>query len=510
MLLGIDVGTTGVKATLFSEDGQRKGYGFREYGVDFPEAFYAEQDAEMVWENTLKATVEAIGSLGDQVKALGVSVQGDAIIPVDKNNKALTPAQLGMDYRGQAQVAYCEEHLGSRYLFERTGMRPHPMNSVMKILWLMENQPEIASRAHKFVTYSDFILAKFGSDDFVIDYTMASRTMLFGVKEKKWDDSLIEQLGIDRSKLSKPVPSGTPVGTISGEISALLGINPKTLLIAGGHDQTCAALGAGITKQGLALDSHGTAEVLSACLDSPPNMDVMFDSYYPFYLHTVRDKYFTFALNHTSGILLQWYRDNLAEHEVTLARETGKNTYEVILAGVEPTPSPLLVLPHFVGSGTPTCDTASRGAILGLTLASTRFDIAAGILDSLIFEMRLNLDVMKTAGINITELRAVGGGVRSSSVVQRKADALGLPVHTLVEREAACLGAALLAGLGCGIYSDIEETALITKTGCCYEPNPQCQDLFHEKYQTYEQLYDTIKPLNNQIGGGKWIINQKR
>ena len=508
MLLGIDVGTTGVKATLFRQDGVRAGYGFREYSVAFPAPFYAEQDPETVWMRTLEATAAAIGVFGKQVKALGISVQGDAIIPVDRYNKTLMPAQLGMDYRGKVQVTACEERHGSRFLFERTGMRPHPMNSAVKILWIMENQPEIAERTHKFVTYSDFILAKFGSDDFVIDYTMASRTMLFDAKKKKWDEQIIRQLGIDIAKLSKPVPSGTPVGTISGEVSTLLGLNPHTLLVAGGHDQTCAALGAGIIKQGLALDSHGTAEVLSVCLDVPPNMDVMYDSYYPFYLHTVQDKYFTFALNHTSGILLQWYRDNLAGCEIRLAEETGKNVYDLILADVKPTPSPLLVLPHFVGSGTPTCDTASKGAILGLTLSGTRFDIAAGILDSLIFEMRLNLDVMKTVGISITDLRAVGGGVRSPAVAQRKADALELPIHTLVEREAACLGAALLAGLGLGTFVDAEDAVTIIKTKHRYDPNPQYQPLFFEKYLTYRRLYDTIKPINDRIGEGTWTTAQ--
>lgn len=499
LLLGIDIGTTGAKAAVFNEDGIQMGYAFQEYGILCPRNGYAEQDAEQVWKITKDVIKKAVAGTGLEITALSVSVQGDAIIPINENRDALSYAQLGMDYRGTEETKYCETVFGGSNLFELTGMRPHPLNSLIKIMWTKNNDPELYGKAFKFVTYADFILGKLGSDEIVIDYTMASRTMAFDLRKLQWSEEVLGKLGIDAGKLAVPVPSGTIVGTIFKELADELQLNPAALLVAGGHDQTCAALGAGIVKDNMALDSHGTAEVISTAFSSLPLNDTMFQSYYPCYIHSVSDMYFTFSLNHTGGILLKWFVENFCGDDVIAAAKAGDQVYNYMIDRMPKGPSSVMVLPHFNGSGTPTCDLDAKGAFLGLTMSTSRYDIAKAILEALSYEIRLNLENMKTIGIDIKQLLCVGGGARSPVGLQNKADILGIPVSSLKIREAACLGAAMLAGTAAGVYNDPKDAAKIVRLSETYYPSEPIRQVYNNKYCIYSQLYDKLKEIQQGI-----------
>lgn len=499
-LVGLDAGTTGCKAVVFDEAGEIKGYGFSEYDIICKRPGYAEQDPEFVWSLTKQVIRKTVTESGvEDIKALSLSVQGDAIIPVDKCIKPLHNTLLGMDYRTVTQAEYCSRLVGDRRLFELTGMRPHPMNSLTKILWFKENMPGLYESTFKFMTYADFILSKLGAEP-IIDYTMASRTMAFDLLERKWSQSILDFVGVDKSLLSKAVPSGEIVGKIPDSLAGELGLNKGVLLVTGGHDQTCAALGAGIVREDMAVDSHGTAEVLSAACYKPILNDKMYSSYYPCYCHTKRDMYFTFSLNHIGGLLLKWYRDNLGFEEVQEAKGLGVGIYELMESKAPKGPSSVLVLPHFNGSGTPWCDFESKGAILGLTMSTTRHDIVKGILDSLTYELKINIEELAKAGIGIKELRAVGGAARSPVWMQIKADITGQSVTTLKVRESACLGAALLAGTAVGIYSSLDEAAAITvKVKDTYYPDASASRHYEEKYGVYKDIYFTLKDINKRL-----------
>jgi xylulokinase len=499
-LLGLDVGTTGTKAVIFDLDGNIKGYGFREYEVLCEKPGWAEQDPEKVWILTKSVICQAVSESGiKEIKALSLSVQGDAIIPVDRNITPLHNTLLGMDYRSVKQGEDCAVQIGERKLFDVTGMRPHPMNSLTKILWFKENLPDIYKRTFKFMTYADFILAKLGSEP-VIDYTMASRTMAFDLVHKTWSRDILEKVGVEEALFSKAVPSGEIVGEINGMIAEELGLQKGVLLVTGGHDQTCAALGAGVIEENIAIDSHGTAEVLSTAFNSTRLNDFMYDGYYPCYCHTKNDMYFTFALNHIGGILLKWYRDNLGYAEVVEAEKLGLDPYQLMELKAPKEPSSIMVLPHFNGSGTPWCDLDSKGAILGLTMATTRHDIVKGILDSLTYELRINIETMKKAGIRIDELRSVGGAAKSAIWLQIKADITGCRVATLKVREAACLGAAILAGTAAGGYKSVDEgVKRIVALKDIYEPDPAAYVKYNEKYGVYKEIYGTLKNINKKL-----------
>jgi len=496
-LIGLDVGTTGCKAMVFNPAGRILGQAFQEYDVVCRQPAMAEQDAEHVWTLTCRVLQEAVGHSGVQdIAALSVSVQGDAVIPVDGNFRALHPAILGMDYRSQRQARECEEKCGPFALFQRTGMRSHPMNALTKILLLRDLAPSVYARAWRFVTYADFVLGKLGAEP-VIDYTMASRTMAFDLATRSWSREILEPLDLDASRLSRPVASGTAVGTIRKALAGELGIPANLVLVAGGHDQACAGLGAGLVREHLGMVSTGTAEVLATAFNSPALTRRMFESYYPCYLHARDGMYFTFALNHVGGLLLKWYRDNLGWPEVEAAAVQNRDPYQLIDARMPPGPSPLMIVPHLNGSGTPTCDLQAKGAIVGLTLAATRHDIAKAMLEGLTFELLLNLQTMQQSGLRVDELVAAGGGAKSALWLQLKADILNRPIRTLGCRESACLGAALLAGAGVGVYPSLDDAVRQTVTyDREFAPDAKLVAPYRERFAIYEKLYPALRAIN--------------
>jgi len=499
-VIGLDVGTTACKAIVFDLEGKIKGYSSSGYDVIIKKPNWVEQEPEKVWaiaKNVIRKVIKE-SNLKD-IKAICVSVQGDAVIPVDSKIYPLHNAILGMDYRSVREAQFCSELIGERELFNITGIRPHPITSLTKILWFKENTKDIYKETYKFMTYVDFINSKLGAQP-CIDWTMASRTMAFNLLKRKWSEFILDKVGIDKSLFSNPVPSGEIIGKVSTNIAEDVGLPKECLIVSGGHDQTCAGIGAGCIKEGIAIDSHGTAEVLSTTFNAPVFNDYMYESYYPCYLHVKKGMYFTFSLNHVGGILLEWYKNNMGYFEVKEAQKLGRDIYELIDSKTKEGPSKLLILPHFNGSGTPWCDLSSKGAILGLTLSSTRHDISKAILDSLVYELRINMERMRKAGIKIEEVRAVGGGAKSPIWLQIKADILGCKIITLKTYEAACLGAAIIAGTAIDVYSSLEEGIKIAVTPKDeYTPNPEMQELYEERYNIYKDLYATLKDINRRL-----------
>jgi xylulokinase len=488
-LIGLDVGTTTCKAVVFDPDGAVLGYGIREYGVLGGPPGAAEQDADAVWRKAMEALAESVSRAGvAEALAIGVSVQGDAVIPVGRDLAPLHNAVLGMDYRCAPQAELCAERFGARALFDRTGMRPHPITSLSKILWLKDERPQAYSSAWRIFTYEELILGRLGGEP-VMDWTMASRTMAFDRATRSWADDLLHKLEIDPGLLSPTAASGTGVGRLSAEAASAVGLKPGALLVTGGHDQTCAALGAGMDRPGIGVLSAGTADVLSTASHDPLGGALLFDGFYPCTLHAVPGMSFTFGLTHTGGILLRWYRDTFGAEESRRAAASGRDPYDLLVESATRGPSPVMMLPHFNGSGNPACDASARGALLDLTLSTTRGDVVKALMECLAFETKVNVDYWSGAGIVVEELRAVGGGARSADWLQVRADVLGRPVLTLETREAACLGAAILAGTAAGEYGSVSEGVRRTvRLGRGFQPDARTSALYAERYGTYRRV----------------------
>lgn len=500
-LMGLDIGTTGCKAAIFTETGEMIGYAFKEYGYSCPHPKWTEQDPLEVMDAVKEVIRGAVASMTskDPVTVIGLSVQGDAIIPVDSNMNVLYPAILGMDTRTEDECRWVEENLGARHVFEHTGMPIHPLNALTKIMWIKSSRPDVYEKAWKFLHYEEFILAMLGGEP-LVDLSMASRTMAFDLASSKWSSSVLNAVGISEEKFGKVVPSGHLAGEIAPELADQLGLPRGVKLATGGHDQTCAALGAGVVREKMATVSTGTAEVMGVPFSRPILSEEMLKSNYPCYHHVVPGVYFTITLNHTGGLLLRWYRDTFAGLEMREAAEAGTDVYDLLISRAPKGPSHVLFLPHLVGSGTPWSDPKSKGAVVGLTLGTTKHDVVKGILDSLTYELKINLDTLQGLGVDVQELRAVGGGAKSPVWLQVKADILGVPVATVAIREAACLGAALLGGLATGTFSSLPKAVdQVVRTNAVYEPDFDRYEMYLEKYEVYRSLYPALAPVSHRL-----------
>lgn len=502
-LLGIDVGSTGCKSIVFSEKGKILGSGFQEYGMVYGEKAKAEQDAEKIWSIVCDVTGKAIADSGQrQISALSASVQGDGIIPVDKDYMPLHNAILGMDYRSRDFALRCSEIFGEKELFKMTGMRPHPMNSLTKLLWFRDSFPDLFSRVFKIMTYSDFILKKFmgKAGQSVIDNTMASRTMAYDIHKRDWSEDILDKLKLDKKVFSETAPSGTVIGHLDKTIQEKFGLKDGVKIVTGGHDQTCAAIGAGLIKEGLGLISTGTAEVMSASSNRPMLNSRMFKSYFPCYIHAKDDMFFTFTLNHVGGLLFKWFRDNFAEVDHEKAGKEGLSTYKYLTDRMPDKISDIFFLPHLNGSGTPICDLSSKGAVIGLKISHDKYDIVRAILESQVYELKINMESLESAGVELHEFNSVGGGSKSPAWLQIKSDILEREISTLENPEAACLGAAILAGFASGKYSSLEEGVDATvKKDISFAPDPKKVKVYREKFNIYKDIYPALKDINHRI-----------
>jgi xylulokinase len=499
-LLGLDIGTSGCKAMLFDTSGCLLAKVAREYPVSNPRPQWAEQDIEMVWRLAQSAIRDAILAAGvKEVAGIALSVHGEAVTPVDARGNALRPTILGMDTRTVLQNNWLRKHFGGEALFQRTGMPIHTINTLPKLLWLKENEPETWKGASKFLLVEDFLIQKM-TGQAVISSCLASRTQLFNINTGKWDEEILNTLGLDPAKLARVLPSGSLVGPLSPELVSVFGLTRPPCVVTGGHDQACGALGCGLTSPGLAMVSTGTAEVVEVVLPSPLVSKPLFEGNISVYNHVVPGLFLAMTLNHSGGMALRWFRDGFCEPQLNQSAQANSDPYDLILEGASAEPSSLLVLPHFSGSGTPTFDTVSKAAILGLTFVTTRTDIAKAILEGLTYELRLNLDLLKDGGVKIDVLRAIGGGAKSPLWLQLKADITGIPVVTPKITEAAGFGAALLAGVGAGIFPSAAEAAnRFLQLTDEYYPDPVRQAAYTRQFELYQKVYPAIAPITHQL-----------
>ena len=496
-LLGIDVGTTGCKAIVFRLDGEILGQGYREYPHSFPRPGWVEMDSNEVWSATKNAISEAVSRAGarDPVKALAVSSQGEGVTPIGPDGEALAATIVSFDNRTTAQSEWWDQRMGKRKLFAITGQPLHPMYSINKIMWWRDNEPEVFARARKFLCYEDFTVFRLGAEP-VIDYSLAARTMAFNVRAESWSQEVLSAAGVEPERLAVIAPSGAVIGEVRDELAAELGLPRGVAIVTGGHDQPCGALGSGIIEPRVAMDATGTVECITPACSELTLSDAMLESNYPCYHHVAPGMYVTIAFNFTGGSLLRWYRDTLGKQEREDAEAAGMDAYEMMIGLATSEPSPVMVLPHFTVTGTPWLDPYSKGVILGLTLATTKGDIIKALLEGVTFEMRLNLEHLARAGVAVERLRAIGGGAKSPTWLQLKADIFNRPVSSLSVSEAACLGAALLAGAGVGEYSSPAEAADRTiRVVRTYEPDPQTAARYDERYDVYRRLYPTLREL---------------
>lgn len=499
VLLGIDVGTSGCKGVAFREDGTLLGVTQREYPFITLKPGWLEIDPEAIWRAVGSVMQEMASRLGKGIDVVAVTSHGETLIPLGTNGEPLYNAIANFDTRAQEYVNFWKENIDPFELFQITGMPLHGMYTVNKILWLRDHLPLVFEKVWKFSCVEDFIIFRLTQDEPVIDYSLASRTMMFDVRKREWSSRVLSLAGIDREKLPRLEPSGKVVGFLSPLWQREWGL-PEMPIATGGHDQPCGVLGCGVRKRGEAMYGIGTSECVALNLGNLPSLtrDMMENSFccYP---HVVEGDFITLAYIASGGSVLRWFRDQFGYEEVQKARAENRDVYEILLEEIPEQPTSLFVLPHFAGSGTPYLDEGSRGAILGLTLGTRKKDLARAILESLTYEMKLNLDLFEQFGIPVGELRVIGGGSRSRQWLQIKADILQKPLLTLGTGEAVALGTAMLAGKARGIFSNLDEAIeAMVREGEKFLPSPLASS-YISRYAIYRKIYGKLYELNLEI-----------
>ena len=492
LLAGLDIGTTGCKVAVYSDTGEYLGKTYRDYPVTRGISAH-EVDAGSIWDAVCQAIFDAARKFPG-IGGIGVTSFGETFVLLDGNDQPLLPSILYTDPRGEAEARELEAALGRETIIRETGVEPAAMYSLPKMMWVRKMRPDIWAQVRHICQMEDYIVYIL-TGKAQIDYSLAARTMAFDIHKLSWSETLLEAAGVDMSLLSEPVPTGTVAGHVKPNIAVDLGLDPNTVIVSISHDQVAAAVGSGVFDETCSVDGAGTVECITPVFETYDPM-AMAAGKYAVIPYVTPGKYVTYAFSFTGGALADWFVRNLAGYAKTKADSEGTDIHAVLETGYSGGPTGLLVLPHFSGAATPYMDSGSRGAVIGLTLASTASDIYLACMEGVVYEMRLNMERLRDAGVEICALRAAGGGARSEVWMQMKADILGIPVTALRSEEAGAAGSAMLVGLACGVFPDLESAAKrLVRPVKTFFPREEFRAAYDEIYGRYRHLYDSLRPL---------------
>ena len=492
LLAGLDIGSTGCKLSVFQIDGQLLGSVYRDYPIQWNRSVH-EVDAAAIWE----AVRDLIADCAVQypgIAGIGVTSFGESFVLVDEAREPLLPVMLYTDPRGEAQAARLVELLGKDKVAAITGVNPHAMYSLPKLMWVRENLPQVYARAAHIFLMEDYIIWKL-TGTAQIDYSLATRTMAFDIANLCWSGEMCRAAGIDPALLSRPVPTGTSAGQLKRELTEQLGLWEGTIAVSVSHDQVAAAIGSGVFDESRTVDGAGTVQCTTPVFRTWDPEKMARNNYciVPF---VKEGSYVTYAFSYTGGALVKWFVDNLAGDARQEAKEKGISVYDLLEGEADGVPTGILVLPHFAGAATPTMDGGSKGAIVGLTLGHTQKDLYRAVIEGVCYEMRLNQELLAGCGVAVAPLHATGGGARSRVWMQMKADVLNVPVTALTTAEAGATGSAMLVGVALGLYPTLEAAAeKMVRVREVFYPRQEAHDRYEEVYQRYKKLYPAVRPL---------------
>ena len=461
-IIGIDIGTTHIKAVVFD----LQGTDVSKCVVGTPSITDSEGrvmwDPEAIWMAAAKATKAALTSVGiglssqgetgdSEIVGVAVASVGESGVPLDSKGQSLYPIIPWFDTRSAPQCQWWIREVGQKRTSAITGLKVKPIYSALKILWLFEEVNGLREAVASWLPVSGFISFKLTGVR-SIDYSQASRTMLFDQANLTWSGDLLHAAGIPRRILPEPVPSGAFIGSVTALASQATGIPRGVPVFAGGHDHVCGALSVGAVIPGTVLDSCGTAESLVASCPDASRMADIIGSGFSFGSHVVRGIYYAMGGLYASGGAQDWFRRQFLGEEASY-------DYLMDLASRSlPGSGGVVFVPRLLGSGPPDRDQQATGAFVRIRPHSTLADFACSVFEGLSFELKMAVDAIG-AGLEqpVKSIVAIGGGARNDLWLTIKAGVLEMPIEVPQVDEAVALGAALLAGIGAGLYTDAED-----------------------------------------------------
>ena len=511
LVIGLDIGTTTSKITIFDIETKENISIFKEHKLNTSKPGWLEIDPEEIWDNILEGIKECVYNSDfkpKQVKAISYSVLGCAVTPISKKGEVLYPLIEGWDARDNGYKRYMESFnnkIGEKKLFDITG-NFLVYASINKILWLRDNKKEIFNKTWKFLCAGDFITYKLTGIP-AIDFSMASIVMNFDIRKLKYSDEILGQIELQEELFPNAYPAGTIIGEITKEVSDFTGLNKNTKVVTGSHDQTCSALGVGNIEEGIISDGLGTVECVGITMEKPKTTPRMMKNKIPCYPHAIKNKYFSFGAQLAFGLMLKWFKDSLCREEIRIAEKNNLNVYELIDGNAMKSThgaKGIFILPYIRGSGSgiyPAYNLNSKCSIIGLSIFHNKNDISRAILGSVCYESRLIIESLQRTGIKFKEARATGGCSKSDIWLQIKSNITNMKIVVPKFRDSGVMGAIILASLGIGLFKSEKEAVkdLIEIEKEFFPENEEIVNYYDKCFNIYKQIYPKLNPLYEDI-----------
>lgn len=506
LILGIDVGTTSLKAAVFDHEGVQKAAAVVEYSLLTPQPNIVEAPCGIYMDSIVKC-MEVIRSGGAvdtrDVTAVGFSVQGETLCLLDEAGQPLKNAIVWMDNRAGEQAEKLRAHFGDELCYQVTGQVSFEACwPAAKLLWVKENEPELFARTRHFLLLEDYVIYLL-TGKFVAEGSLLTSTEYWDIRTKKYWPEMLEFIGIDESTLPEIRESGELVGTILPEMAELLGVSPQARITTGCLDQAAGAIGVGNIYPGIFSENIGAA--LAICV---PTSKLTYDPnrQMPVHYFATPDTYMMHTFT-TGGMCLRWFRDGFCQQEIDMQKLTGLDAYDLMgreADSVPPGADGLICLPHLQGSMAPDVNLNAKGVFYGATLQHGKPHFVRSIMESLGYLICRNLEAIDAMGLEVKQIRTMGGGSKSDIWNQIKADITGKTLHvTYSSQDTACLGAAILAGKAAGVFESIESAvSSMVKIKKTFEPNPANREVYDRQYKKFKLLFEALTPVFSEDARG--------
>ncbi|MBQ9550751.1 MAG: xylulokinase [Lachnospiraceae bacterium] len=499
-LLGIDIGTSSCKIVLFDKEGNVAATETGEYQVYYPHEGWAEQNPDEWWNAVAESTKKIIEKSGidpSDIAGVGTDGQSWSAIAVDKDGKCLMNTPIWMDTRSEDICRELRERLGDR-IFELSGNSLQPSYTTAKIIWYKREFPDVYKNIRYILQSNSFIVYRL-TGAVTHDISQGYGLSCFDMRKGKWDADMAREMDIPEEFLPEIVPCHKVVGQVTREAAALTGLKEGTPVVAGGLDAACGTLGTGVLKNGETQEQGGQAGGMSICLDhyaADPALILGF--------HVVPDKWLLQGGTTGGAGVMRWITANFGDYERTLEKERNLSDvaqFNELAEGVAPGSDGLVFLPYMAGERSPIWDPKAKGVWYGIDFTKTKAHFIRSAMEGGAFALRHNLEIAERCGGEVKELRAMGGASLAKIWTQIKSDVTGKPITVCHSGTETSLGAAILAGVGTGVYKSFEEAVRLTVyTTRHHEPDPSNKEVYDRNYRTYIELYEDLKELMQRTG----------
>ena len=495
--LGIDAGTSGIKAIVMEDTGKILGTGYHECNLITPKPGWVEEDPLDWWEECRAAVAEAVrlSGRGREILSIGFSGQMQGSTLLDADGEPVDRCIIWMDQRASAQADMLNARMDPGEILDEAANFCLPSHWAPKLLWLKENKPEVFERTKKVVFTKDYLRYRM-TGEIATEVSDASCSFLLDMKNRRWSEKLFAVTGLPRDIVPERLLESQEIaGYLKADLAAEWGLTPGIPVVAGGGDQPAGGVGNGIVKTGIIAVTIGTSGVVFGCCDTP-FIDGQRRAMYSL-CHSVPGKYCFLGCTLGAGGSFKWMRDTFFAGQKETFAAAGKDVYDhmtAMAAKVSPGSEGLIFLPYLNGESTPHVDPDARGVFFGLSLRHDLGALCRSVMEGVTYSLRDTIEILREFGLNISEVRVMGGGAKSALWRQMQADIFNASVVTMNIEEGPAAGAAIMAAVGVGYFKSIEEACdAIIKPVSRMEPIAANVSVYDEFYKTYRSLYGSLK-----------------